>query len=120
MESFQTQLGKLIEKIKADAFEEGYYKGWDEGIASTCKVENRPSHEGKTTAWVNIPEAEEPSVKECFEQMEKTKDEFFGYITRMQGNLCQAEKQATQTETEIEMLWNEVERIKARLPKEWK
>lgn len=112
-------------------------EAWKVVRKAALEAENRPSDERSTMAWVNMPEAEEKSVADLFRDMDKLKDDFFTEITRLKGNLCQVERQfdtyvkngdislntlnhkTTQNETEIEMLWNETERLKSKMPKEW-
>lgn len=89
-----SQISLLDNKEYAKVLDEA----WKVVRKAALEAENRRSDEGATTAWVNMPEAEEPSVKECFEQMEKNKDEFFSYLTRLQGNLCQVEKRVERLE----------------------
>ena len=73
-------------------------EAWKRIRKIALESENRPSDEGKTTAWMNMPEAEEPSVKDLFRDMEKLKDDFFEQITRLQGNLCQVERRVDKIE----------------------
>ena len=73
-------------------------KAWIRIRRIALESENRPSDEGKSKAWMNMPEAEEKSVADLFKDMDKLKDEFFTEITRLQGNLCQAEKRIERLE----------------------
>jgi hypothetical protein len=84
-------------------FSEGeriYLKGYTDGLKAmidlehTCKTENRPSDGGKTDKGMFIPES--PSEAERA-----------------------LNKRVDQNETEIDMLWNEIDRLKERMPKEW-
>lgn len=85
------------------------------------EAENRRSDARSTTAWINIPEAEDKTETERLaDRTMNMVEELYEKIVKLQGNLCQVEKQTTQNETEIAMLWNETERLKAKLPKEWK
>lgn len=106
-EVFEAQFKKLIDTAKAESFEEGYQMGWDDAARSyeryTCKTENRLSGEGTTTAWTNMPE----SPKDVFK---KNVDE----------SLNELNHGIMQCETDIQMLWNEIEKMKERMPKEWK
>lgn len=69
----------------------------------TCKTENRLSDEGTTTAWMNMPES--------------PNDEDFIETTKTW--LCSLDRKTNQCETDISMLWDAVEAIKDKLPKEW-
>lgn len=78
------------------------------------KTENRRSDERSTTAWMNMPEAEDKTETERLaDRTLNMVEELYEKIVRLQGNLCQVEKQTTKNEIEIEML-------KERMPKEWK
>lgn len=83
-------------------FQKGYLEGYKDALTDVSedfyKPQNRPTDEGKTTAWVNMPEAEEKSVADLFRDMEKLKDDFFEQITRLQGNLCQVERRVDKIE----------------------
>ena len=89
-------------------------EAWKVVRRAALEAENRRSDERSTTAWMNMPEAEDKTETERLaDRTLNMVEELYEQIVRLQGNLCQVEKQTTKIEIEIEML-------KERMPKEWK
>ena len=99
VDEFQKQDAVMFGKTLGDAWKtvrEAALKG-------TCKAENRLSDERTTTAWMNMPES--------------PNDEDFIKTTKTW--LCNLDRRTNQCETDISMLWDAVEAIRDKLPKEW-
>lgn len=95
-------------------------EAWKVVRRAALEAENRLSDERSSTAWMNMPEAEDKTETERLaDRTMNMVEELYEKIVKLQGNLCQVEKQVTQNETEVAMLWNETERLKSKMPKEW-
>ena len=81
-------------------------KAWIVVREIALKTENNLSDEGTTTAWMNMPESPNDEGIENFIHNTKTW-------------LCSLNRKTNQCETDISMLWDAVEAIRNRLPKEW-
>ena len=77
-------------------------KAWIVVREIALKTENSLSDRGTTTAWMNMPESPNDDFKR---NVDESLNELNWKITR-----C---------ETDIEMLWDAVDAIRDKLPKEW-
>lgn len=72
-------------------------------LETTCKTDNRPSDARSTTAWMDIPES--PNEE--------------NFRANVDESLTELNREIMQCETDIQMLWDAVEAIRERLPREW-
>lgn len=109
MRSIIFELMKDNDREMAQTVDTAWITVREAALEWTCNTENRPLDEGKTDKGMFIPESPNPGQKATFEERTERCD-----------LITETARRAAQNETDIMMLWDAVEAIKERLPREWK
>lgn len=77
-------------------------EAWKVVRRAALEAENRPSDEGKSKAWMNMPEAEDElpksTIADDLKRLEKTVSFMSDHMVILQGHLCDVEKRIERLE----------------------
>lgn len=87
---------------------------------TTCKVENSPSDKGTTSAGLDIPESPTEAKRDDFRaNVDESLQELDERIQRLESRYGEVRCDQSDMGVEISTLWDAVQAIRSKLPKEW-